>query len=90
MKITYDELGRVSEVTFAEGEDQERGFKAFETLIEKQAVVAMHNADKQAEWMMHQTNNMQYSLPAYGIQFTQQLKQCNPDDDPTKDIALTT
>lgn len=90
MKITYDELGRVSEVTFAEGEDQELGFKAFEALVKEQAAVAMHNADKQAEWMMHQTNNIQYSLPAYGIQFTQQLKQCNLDDDSNKDIPLTT
>lgn len=90
MRIIYDNLGRVSEVKFDEGEDQERGFKAFETLIERQAAVAMHNADKQVEWMMHQTSNMQYSMPAYGIQFTQQLKQCNLDNDPNKDIPLTT
>ncbi len=90
MRITYDNFGRVSEVKFDEGEDQERGFKAFEALVKEQAAVAMHNADNQVEWMKYQTNRMQYNMPAYGIQFPQQLKQCNLDNDPTKDIALTT
>lgn len=90
MKITYDNLGRVSEVKFDEGENQELGFKAFEALVEKQAAVAIHNADKQAEWMKYQTDRMQYNMPAYGIQFTQQLKPCNVDDDPNKGIELTT
>ena len=90
MKITYDNLGRVSEVKFDEGENQELGFKAFEALVEKQAAVAIHNADKQAEWMKYQTDRMQYNMPAYGIQFTQQLKPCNVDNDPNKGIELTT
>ena len=90
MKITYDNLGRVSEVKFDEGENQELGFKAFEVLVEKQAAVAIHNADKQAEWMKYQTDRMQYNMPAYGIQFTQQLKPCNVDNDPNKGIELTT
>ena len=30
MKIIYDNLGRISEVKFDEGENQELGFKAFE------------------------------------------------------------
>ena len=90
MRITYDNLGRVSEVKFDEGKDQECELKAFVAFVKEQAAVAMHNADKQAEWMKYQTNRMQYNMPAYGIQFTPQLKQCNFDNDPNKDIPLTT
>ena len=90
MRITYDNFGRISEVKFDESKDQECELIAFEALVKEQAAVAMHNADKQAEWMKYQTNRMQYNMPAYGIQFTQQLKPCNLDNDPNKDTELTT
>ena len=49
MRITYDNFGRISEVKFDEGENQELGFKAFETLVKEQAAANKYVVDKNVE-----------------------------------------
>ena len=89
MKITYDELGRVSEVTFAEGEDSVEGFKFAENVIKdynaKMFEGNKYIADKNVEIVRLNTATM-----LFNSQTQQMLKPCNVDNDPNKDIPLTT
>lgn len=89
MKITYDELGRVSEVTFAEGEDSVEGFKFAENVIKDYNAKMLEGnkyiADTNVEIVRLNTATMLFNTN------TQQLlKPCNVDNDPNKDIPLTT
>ncbi len=89
MKITYDELGRVSEVTFAEGEDSVEGFKFAENVIKDYNAKMLEGnkyiADTNVEIVRLNTATM-----LFNSQTQQLLKPCNVDNDPTKDIPLTT
>lgn len=89
MKITYDELGRVSEVTFAEGEDSVEGFKFAENVIKDYNAKMLEGnkyiADKNVEIVRLNTATM-----LFNSQTQQMLKPCNVDNDPNKDIPLTT
>ena len=89
MKITYDELGRVSEVTFAEGEDSVEGFKFAENVVKDYNAKMLEGnkyiADTNVEIVRLNTATMLFNAN------TQQLlKPCNVDNDPNKDIPLTT
>lgn len=89
MKITYDELGRVSEVTFAEGEDSVEGFKFAENVIKDYNAKMLEGnkyiADTNVEIVRLNTATM-----LFNSQTQQLLKPCNVDNDPNKDIPLTT
>ena len=88
MKITYDNFGRVSEVKFDDGENQELGFKAFETLVKEQAAANKYAVDKNVEAT---TRVLEYNYAMASLRFNVPLKPCNVDDGgPNKDIALTT
>ncbi len=88
MKITYDNFGRVSEVTFAEGEDPTEGFKFAENVIKDYNAKMLEGnkyiADKNVELAHLNTATM-----LFNSQSQQLLKPCNVDD-PNKDIVLTT
>lgn len=105
MKIIYDNLGRVSEVKFDEGENQELGFKAFETLVKEQAAASKYAMDKNAEAAKYNAEAnkyaadknleanvrvMEYNYAMASLKFNNQLKPCKVDNDPTKGIELTT
>ena len=89
MKITYDELGRVSEVTFAEGEDSVEGFKFAENVIKDYNAKMLEGnkyiADTNVEIVRLNTATMLFNAQAHQL-----LKPCNVDDDPNKGIELTT
>lgn len=87
MRITYDNFGRISEVKFDEGENQELGFKAFEALVKEQAAANKYVVDKNVEAT---TRVLEYNYAMASLKFNNQLKPCNVDNDPTKDIELTT
>ena len=89
MKITYDELGRVSEVTFAEGEDSVEGFKFAENVIKDYNAKMLEGnkyiADTNVEIVRLNTATMLFNAQAHQL-----LKPCNVDDDSNKDIELRT
>jgi len=89
MKITYDELGRVSEVTFAEGEDSVEGFKFAENVIKDYNAKMLEGnkyiADTNVEIVRLNTATMLFNAQAHQL-----LKPCNADNDPNKGIELTT
>lgn len=93
MKITYDELGRVSEVTFAEGEDSVEGFKFAENVVkdynakmlEGNKYIAEKNTELNLRAMELNTATM-----LFNAQTQQLLKPCNADNEPSKNIELTT
>ena len=88
MRITYDNFGRISEVKFDEGENQELGFKAFETLVKEQAAANKYVVDKNVEAT---TRVLEYNYAMASLKFNNQLKPCNVvDNDPNKGIPLTT
>lgn len=97
MKITYDELGRVSEIKFDDGENQELGFKAFESLIKDQIEANKYAIDKNIEVNKYlidknaETNMrvMEFNYAMASIKFNGQLKPCNANDDPNKGIPST-
>ena len=83
MRITYDNFGRISEVKFDEGENQELGFRAFETLVKEQAAANKYVVDKNVEAT---TRVLEYNYAMASLKFNNQLKPCNVDND----IPLTT
>lgn len=90
MKITYDELGRVSEVTFAEGENPTEGFKFAENIVKDYNAKMLEGnkyiADTNVEIVRLNTATMLFNAHAQQL-----LKPCNVvDNDPNKDIPLTT
>ena len=87
MRITYDNFGRISEVKFDEGENQELGFRAFETLVKEQAAANKYVVDKNVEAT---TRVLEYNYAMASLKFNNQLKPCNVDNDPNKDIPFTT
>ncbi len=100
MRITYDNFGRVSEIKFDEGENQELGFKAFELLVKEQAAASKYAMDKNVEAAKYNVEAakynsevnlhvMEYNYAMAALKFDNRLKPCNVDD-PNKDIALTT
>ena len=86
MKITYDELGRVSEVTFAEGEDSVEGFKFAENVIKDYNAKMLEGnkyiADTNVEIVRLNTATMLFNSQAQQL-----LKPCNVDGDPNKNIV---
>ena len=100
MKITYDELGRVSEVTFAEGEDSVEGFKFAENVVKDYNAKMLEGnkyiADKNTEVNLHAMNmnmramELNTATMLFNAQTQQLLKPCKVDDDPNKNIELTT
>ena len=87
MRITYDNFWRISEVKFDEGENQELGFRAFETLVKEQAAANKYVVDKNVEAT---TRVLEYNYAMASLKFNNQLKPCNVDNDPNKGIELTT
>lgn len=90
MKITYDELGRVSEVTFAEGENPTEGFKFAENIVKDYNAKMLEGnkyiADTNVEIVRLNTATMLFNARAQQL-----LKPCNVvDNDLNKDILLTT
>ena len=90
MKITYDELGRVSEIKFDEGENPTEGFKFAENVIKDYNAKMLEGnkyiADTNAEIVRLNTATMLFNAQAHQL-----LKPCNVvDNDPNKDIPLTT
>ena len=89
MKITYDELGRVSEIKFDEGENPTEGFKFAENVIKDYNAKMLEGnkyiADTNVEIVRLNTATMLFNAQAHQL-----LKPCNVDDDPNKGIELTT
>lgn len=49
MKVIYDEAGRISEITFAEGDNQEKLLEAFQTIVDKHNAAIVKQSEIQAE-----------------------------------------
>ena len=98
MKIIYDNLGRVSEVKFDEGENQELGFKAFEEVVKEQMATSRYIADRNVEankYLIDKNTEasarlLEYNYAMAALKADNQLKPCNVDNDPNKNIKLTT
>lgn len=96
MKITYDELGRVSEVKFDEGENPTEGFKFAENVIKDYNTKMLEGnkyiADRNAEMAHLNMRAMELNTATmlFNAQAHQLLKPCNVDNDPNKGVELTT
>ena len=94
MKILYDNQGRLSEVVFAEGENQEACLKTLDHYIDKLAEASKYAMDKNAEAAKYNVEAnlhvMEFNYAMAALKFDNQLKPCNVDKDPNKDIELTT
>lgn len=55
MKITYDENGRISEITFTEGDNQEKLLDTFQTIVDKHNAAIVKLTEIQAEQNVKQT-----------------------------------
>lgn len=55
MKVIYDEAGRISEITFAEGENQEKLLETLQTMVEKHNAAVVRESEIQAEQNIKQT-----------------------------------
>ena len=87
MKILFDNQGRLSEVIFAEGENQEACLKTLDHYIDKLAEASKYAMDKNVEANAHV---MEYNYAMASLTVNNQLKPCNDDADPNKGIELTT
>lgn len=98
MKILFDNQGRLSEVVFAEGENQEACLKTLDHYIDKLAEASKYAMDKNAEANKYAADKnleanvrvMEYNYATASLTANNQLKPCNVDDDPNKGIELTT
>lgn len=105
MKILFDNQGRLSEVIFAEGENQEACLKTLDHYIDKLAETSKYAMDKNAEAAKYNAEAnkyaadknleanvhvMEYNYAMASLKFNNQLKPCNLDNDPNKGIELTT
>ena len=98
MKILFDNQGRLSEVVFAEGENQEACLKTLDHYIDKLAEASKYAMDKNAEANKYAADKnleanvrvMEYNYAMASLTANNQLKLCNVDDDPNKGIELTT
>lgn len=86
MKILYDNQGRLSEVVFAEGENQEACLKTLDHYIDKLAEASKYAMDKNVE---ANVRVMEYNYAMASLTANNQLKPCNVDNDPNKGIELT-
>ena len=88
MKIVYDNQGRLSEIKFEEGENQEACLKTLDHYIDKLAESSKFAIDKNVE---SNRQVMEYNYAMAQLRFgDNQLKPCNVDNDPNKGIPLTT
>jgi len=87
MKILFDNQGRLSEVIFAEGENQEACLKTLDHYIDKLAETSKYAMDKNVEANAHV---MEYNYAMVSLTANNQLKPCNVDNEPSKNITLTT
>lgn len=101
MKISYDNQGRLSEIIFAEGENQEACLKTLDHYIDKLAEASKYAMDKNVETAKYNAEAakynsevnlhvMEFNYAVAALKFDNQLKPCNVDKDPNKDIELTT
>lgn len=65
MKVIYDDAGRISEVTFAEGDNQEKLLETLQTITDKRDAVIIKQSEIQAEQNVKQAK----------IQAEQNIKQ---------------
>lgn len=94
MKILFDNQGRLSEVVFAEGENQEACLKTLDHYIDKLAEASKYAMDRNAEAAKYNAevnlHVMEFNYAMAALKFDNQLKPCNVNKDPNKDIELTT
>lgn len=86
MKVIFDNQGRLSEVIFAEGENQEACLKTLDHYIDKLAETSKYAMDKNIE---ANVRVMEYNYAMASLTANDQLKPCNVDNDPNKGIELT-
>ena len=55
MKVIYDDAGRISEITFAEGDNQEKLLEAFQTIVDKHNAAIVRQSEIQAEQNIKQS-----------------------------------
>lgn len=55
MKVTYDENGRISEITFAEGDNQEKLLDTLQTIVDKHNAAVVKLTEIQAEQSVKQS-----------------------------------
>lgn len=65
MKVIYDEDGRISEVIFADGDNQEKLLEAFQIIVDKRNAAIVKQSEIQAEQNVKQAE----------IQAKQNIKQ---------------
>lgn len=65
MKVIYDDAGRISEITFTEGDNQEKLLEAFQTIVDKHNAAIVRQSEIQAEQNVKQSE----------IQAEQNIKQ---------------
>lgn len=87
MKILFDNQGRLSEVIFAEGENQEACLKTLDHYIDKLAEASKYAMDKNVEANAHV---VEYNYAMASLTVNNQLKPCDVDNEPSKNIELTT
>ena len=94
MKVIFDNQGRLSEVVFAEGENQEACLKTLDHYIDKLAETSKYAMDKNVEAAKYNAEAnlhvLEYNYAMASLTANNQLKPCNVDDDPNKGIELTT
>ena len=92
MKITYDELGRVSEVKFDEGENPTEGFKFAENVVKDYNTKMLEGnkyiTDRNVEMAHLNMRAMELNTATmlFNAQAHQLLKPCNVDNDPNKGV----
>ena len=55
MKVIYDENGRISEITFAEGDNQEKLLDTLQTIVDKHNAAVIKESEIQAEQNIKQS-----------------------------------
>jgi len=55
MKVIYDEAGRISEITFAEGDNQEKLLETLQTIVDKHNTAVVRESEIQAEQNIKQS-----------------------------------
>ena len=83
MKVIFDNQGRLSEVIFAEGENQEACLKTLDHYIDKLAETSKYAMGKNVEANAHV---MEYNYAMASLAANNQLKPCNVNEKSGKDI----
>ena len=55
MKVIYDEAGRISEITFAEGDNQEKLLDTLQAIVDKHNAAVVKESEIQAEQNIKQS-----------------------------------